>query len=116
MRSIIKSIIRIIVIFMSIKSLMSFINYGSNIWYNRELSSVEQNSWTELGILLIGFLMAFLVLWILWWKADSLAKLVAGNAIDNKLEIDTHNTGILKVALIFLGVYLLVSSIPDIVG
>jgi hypothetical protein len=116
MRSIIKSAIRIIILFIFIRSLINFITNAVNIWNSRSYNTVQQDVWSNLGILFIAFLVGFLILWILWWKADAITRILAGNINDNKLVIDTSNIELFRVVLIFLGLFLLVSSIPDIVG
>lgn len=116
MRSIIKSAIRIIIIFIFIRSLLSFINSIVPLLNDSRYYRTQQDILNGWGILLIAFLIGTLVLWILWWKADFLTRILTENLNDNKLVINTSNTELIKVALILLGIFLVVDSIPGIMG
>jgi hypothetical protein len=119
MRSIIKSALRVFVCYIFIRVLISFVNNFFSTWNNYKSYhdyGDEQHIWLELALLIAGLLVSAFILWIFWWKAGSLTKLLAGNIEDNKLFINIVNTDLIRLALLFIGVILVISSIPDLVG
>jgi hypothetical protein len=78
--------------------------------------SLEYNILPYILLLIGAIILAAGVLFILWKKADWLVRLVAGNINDNDLVIKTSNLDLFNVIMRAFGVFLLVSSIPALVG
>ena len=111
MRALIKAAIRIIIIIMFLRLVYSLIQYVSAIFTSLKYTSPIY----ILGMIAVG-LIGILVLYLLWRKTDWLVRILAGNIKDNELVIKTSNLDLIKVAMGILGIYLLVTSVPDLFG
>jgi hypothetical protein len=116
MRSIIKSAIRIIVIFIAIKTMISFINNLVITLRNYNFKVSDQYAWLEIGIYSLAFLFGIFILWIIWWKAGAIARLLAGDIDDNRLVVDTSYLNLFRLVLMIIGIYLLVTGIPSVLS
>lgn len=115
MRSIVKAIIRIILVFLFVEMLLAFIRYGGIIWSSTSRYS-DWDIYPEILILIGAQAIAFLVLWILWWKTDWLVRFLVRKAPDDSLVITTSNLDLFIVALRILGIFLIVTAVADLVG
>jgi hypothetical protein len=117
MKSAVKATIRIIVIFVFIQSLITLINYISNFIYAvHHIYSENYDILFSLAVPIGSLLLGIFILYIIWWKTDWLVKVLAGELSDNELTISTSNLDLMKVALRILGIFLLVNSIPNLLG
>jgi hypothetical protein len=116
MRSIFKSAIYIIVIFTFVQNVLILLNYIPTLWYHFASDRPREYDWIEFAVFLSVFLLSFLFLLLLWLKASSLTRLLAGDINDNKLVLNTSNSELFKIVLILIGIYLVVVNIPEIFG
>jgi hypothetical protein len=117
MISLIKAIVRIIVILMFIDILPVCMNNFFSIWNHRYSDSYQSYYWTDLSIVISIFLISIFILFVVWLKAGSVGRLLVGKTGDNnKLVIDTSNLELFRMVLIFIGVYLLVTNISELSG
>lgn len=115
MRSIIKAAIRIIIVIMFLKSLLGLVNNLSGVLINPALYEYRYSFYTvaiSLAIIFTGML----ILYLLWRKTDWLVRIIAGNINENEVVISTSNLDLIKVAMRILGIYLLVTSVPTLIG
>jgi hypothetical protein len=112
MRVIIKAIIRIIILVLGIQLLFALLGYISSIFYNTEAFRDDKVFYIISGVDIAGLA----ILCIIWWKTDWLVKILAGNIDDSALIINISNVDFITVALQIIGVYLVVTSIPDFLG
>ncbi len=114
MRSIIKAAIRIVIIVIAIDSLARFVNFaGSTIYYSRTSPEVfPALSWLLPAIAIILAAIFFL----LWRYSDWLVKKIAGNLDENTLVITGTGMDLINLAMRILGIVLVVTTIPDLVG
>jgi hypothetical protein len=120
MKSIIKAAIRIIIIIIFVRSLVMLVNNLANL----RVMSVQIQLYDEpqstiyylYGIYIVGFLVVTAILFLIWKKTDWIVKILAGGLNENELNINTSNMDLIKVAMYILGMYLIVTSIPDLFG
>jgi hypothetical protein len=62
------------------------------------------------------FILYAVILILLWLNTDRLVKFIAGNINDRELIITSTNLDLYKVALLILGVFLLATSVPELLG
>ena len=114
MRTIIKAIVRILALFFAIKLLTPLI---SSIRIIAEMSRLDiELSLINLAYALFVIIIIGLVLYFGWWKADSIAKLLAGDLDDNAIAVSTSNVDLYRVIISAFGIYLLITSIPGLAG
>jgi len=115
MRSVVKTIIRIILIVLFLQILFELFQHGASLW------SLAQNSTSDIYLrflynVLPPPIIASLILGILWWKTDWLVRTLTGDAPDDSLVITTSNLDFFIVAVRILGIFLIVSAVADLVG
>ena len=115
MRSIIKTAVRIIILIMFVMLLKIVL---SNVQWVIMLPrlGIEQNLLYYTGVIGGLFIIGTLVLYFLWRKTDWIVRTIAGDLNDNELVIKTSNLDLLKVAMRMFGIFLLVTSIPELIG
>lgn len=115
MRSIIKATVRVIILIMFVMLLKIVI---SNVQWVIMLPrlNIEQDLLYYTGIIGSLFVIGTLVLYFLWRKTDWLVRTIAGDLNDNELVIKTSNLDLLKVAMRMFGIFLLITSIPELIG
>ncbi len=115
MRFIIKAAIRIIILIMGLRLLLILFNYISSLFYDTGIFR-DENIFGYLGTFLGVDIAGLIVLGILWWKTDWLVKKFYGNIEDSSLVINTSNIDFITVTIQIIGIYLVVTSIPDFAG
>jgi hypothetical protein len=115
MRSLTKVAIRIILIFLFLNMIVALFNHGSSIWIFLPRITGE-DIYPQIFILAGAGLIGTLILGILWWKTDWLVKVIAGNIPDDSLVVSTSNLDLFKVALRIIGIFLVVTTIPQLIG
>ena len=115
MRTLIKAAVRIIIIFMFVAVFKIVINSAQ--WIIRGPGiNIEQNIYYFIVTIGGQLVIYTLILCLLWWKTDWIVRIIAGNSDDNELVIKTANLDLLKVAMRIFGIFLIVTSIPDLFG
>ena len=109
MKSHIKVIIRIILIFLLLDLLIMLTSYSAMI-------STYGDMYPELLIYIGVGIIGTLILGFLWWQTDWLVSVLAGNLPEDSLVISTSNLDLFKMALRLLGFFLIFSALPDLVG
>ena len=115
MRSLIKAAIRIIIILFFFQLLRQFLSAISSFTYMSHYSGYEDIAF-PLAIVIATGIVAIIVLVVLWIKTDWLVKVIAGDLNENELVINTSNSDLIKTALRILGLFLLITSIPELLG
>ena len=116
MRIAIKATIRVILIYIFLSSLVSLISYGVNIFNSHHFYPEDYGFLFTLALLILGMVLITLILLALWWKTDWIVGIIAGDIPENEIKISTTNLDLIKVAMRILGIFLLVYSIPTLVG
>ena len=114
MKSLIKASIRIILIFLFLSVITSLI-----IDIERIFAISNQPTNILVGEIIGFFLASFLfisVLFFAWRKTDFILKRVAGDLDEESLTITTSNTDLFNVIVRVFGIYLLLSSMPKLLG
>jgi hypothetical protein len=110
MRTIIKAIVRILALVFALKLLGSLI---SNIGSMATMSTYDREYFLiYLATALFSIIILGLVIYFGWWKADRIAKLLAGDLDENAIAISTSNVDLYRVIISAFGIYLLITSIP----
>ena len=116
MRSIIKAAVRviIIIIFVSLlKHVISTLQWLITIPNNY---MIPQDLPYLIGIVGGPFIIFTLILYFLWRNTDWIVRVIAGNLNDNELVIKTSNLDLVKVFMRIFGIFLIVTSIPELFG
>ena len=110
MRTIIKAIVRILALFFAIKLLSPLVSGISSavIAYTQYREYFLIYSANALFVIII----IGLILYFGWWKADRIAKLLAGDLDENAIAVSTSNVDLYRVIITVFGIYLLATSIP----
>ena len=114
MRSIIKAAIRVTIVILFVKYLVETINRVSVLFIYPFSQDLE--AYPLLYMYIAFFIVMTVILFLLWWKTDWIVKIVLGVLDENELSINTSNKDLIKVAMYILGLWLLVTSIPDLFG
>jgi hypothetical protein len=114
MRSITKLIFRLMLVGGFLLLLQNFISSLRNTIVTRQAYS--SNFVLDLSILILSFLIIAFIYFVFWLKTDWVVKLLAGNMDDNSLTITTSSSKLFKIAIRFLGILLVVTSIPPLLG
>jgi hypothetical protein len=115
MRAFIKPVIRIIIMIIGIQLLFALFKDISSFFYDTGIFT-EEKVFFYLGIILGVDIVGLAVLFILWWKADWLSNILAGNMDEGALIIKTSNIDFLTAAIQIIGIFLVVTSIPNFIG
>jgi hypothetical protein len=115
MRSIVKAVIRIILIFLFLESLLVIIRYGGTIW-SAGLDSPDWYFYRYLLILVAVEAIIILFIWVLWWKTGWIVRRFIGETSDDSLVISTSNLNLFIVAIRILGIFLIINALSDIIG
>lgn len=115
MRTLIKAIFRIFLIFAFIGLLRTIINNISNVLIYDALY-YSQEIWLNIFVYSVVFLFFLVILFILWWKTEKILKFIVGEIIDTELVITTTNSELHRTVMRFIGIFLIVSAIPTVVG
>ncbi len=116
MRAILRVAIRIMLIVVFLQVLMNTFNTIARIVTRDGFSMSRSVFYTEIAPYLIGFLIVLLVLWVLFWKVNTIVRLLAGRMMNDQLVISVNNQGLFQLAVRMLGIYLLITTIPDLLG
>lgn len=103
---------------MSLQLLTFFANGLANIvnlLVHPEFSS-DFNTYLGSAIIIGVALIGALILYILWRKTDWLVKKLAGDINENELVINTSNLDLINVVMRVIGMFLILISIPKLVG
>ena len=115
MRSLTKVAIRIILIFLFLKIIVAL--YNQITYYLIYLNRYPSEGYLLEILILVGAgIVGTLILWILWWKTDWLVRVLAGNIPDDLLVVSTSNLDLFKVIIRIIGIYLIVTTIPHLIG
>jgi hypothetical protein len=120
MKTIIKAIIKIIALVFALQLLSPLVAniitvirmYNDNIYTGNGQGILIYFLAEALFIILI----AALVLYFGWWKTDKIVRLIAGDLKENALVVSTSNVNLYRVILSVLGICLLVTSVPSLLG
>lgn len=122
MRIIIKAIVKIVALLFTLNVLNVFINNvlasSLNSYYlmKNHPEDVSFELWGYIAIGLILLIIAALLIYFGWWKTDKIVKLLVGNQDDSQLVINTSSTDLYKVIIKVFGIWLIIDSIPVIMG
>lgn len=100
---------------MSLRVLVHLVDSINGIFIYNRFQADENLLYTWI-FPLAGPLVGALILYILWRKTDWLVRILAGNINENELVISTSNLDLIRVTMGILGIYLLITSIPDLIG
>jgi hypothetical protein len=115
MRSLIRAAVRIIIIVMFIlmvKMLLINAQWIAMNWHDSD----SQYLYSQIGITAGQFVVYSAILALLWIKTDWIVRVIAGNIDDNEIVISTSNLDLVKVAMQILGMVLLATSVPVLLG
>ncbi len=117
MRTIIKAIVRILVLLFFIRLLGAMIANLSNfaLWIRGDYASREL-AIISVGSALLIMVFAILVLYFGWRKTDNIVRILAGDLNEDGLVISTSNFDLHRTLMMFLGAYLIVTSVPNLAG
>jgi hypothetical protein len=113
-RGLITAGIRVIIIFSFLQALIILIN-NIYIFWSGDYTPTK-GIFNNILILSIAFLIIFLILWVIWWKAGSVATFLAGNIDENQLVINASNTDLIKTIMRVLGICLIFLTLPTLLG
>ena len=119
MRSLIKAVFRVVLVFLFINLVIQVVNYISQILLNSHIYATASEKFNVFPYIIgacIAFVVFSLVLLFLWRKTNGVVKFIAGDVTENELAITTTNSELYRVVMHILGIYLIVSSIPYIAG
>jgi hypothetical protein len=116
MRTAIRAIIRVIIIIIFIQALITLIYSIANVYSYFKWAAEDYNLAVPIGIMVGVMLLATLILFVLWRKTDWLVRITAGEISEKELVITTSNLDLYKVAIRILGMYLVVTALPDLIG
>ena len=119
MKTIIKAIIKIIALVFAIKLLSPLIGSITNV-----IMMYKDNMYTDNGQYILIYLaealfiiiVSALVLYFGWWKTDKIVRLIAGDLKENAIVVSTSNVDLYRVILSVLGIYLLATSVPNLLS
>jgi hypothetical protein len=114
MRGIITAGVRILTIYLFINILVILGNDFFIIWNTRNLPG-ETNS-MNISIFVSVCLVIIFILWVIWVKASSLSRFLAGDIDDNNIVIQSTSVDIMKVAMRILGFCLIATTLPTLLG
>jgi hypothetical protein len=111
----IKTALRIIAVAFWISILgatIPYIGYAINSLNNPDNFLI----WSYILNIVVGVIVSYLVWLFLWRRAEKTTKLLAGDFIDEHVTININGPELLSLATRFLGIYLVVTTIPAIIG
>ena len=115
MRTLIKTVYKIFLIFVFINAISYAINFISTVDVNKNIYVDVQGKINVLPDIIgmsIAFIIVSLLLLLLWWKADKVIKFIAGDISDNEITINTSNEDLHRVIMRILGIIIVVSNVP----
>lgn len=115
MRTLVRAAIRIILIYLFLETLFYTIRYCCDIFHIYTYFE-PRSRWFDLLVIIGAAVICFVILSLLWWKTDWLVNVLAGKVSNHELIIATSNLDLFKVAIRILGIFLLITSIPALVG
>lgn len=115
MRILVKAIIRIILIAIFLNLLFTSIRWVEDLWIIVPRTGTPI-PWFEILVIIVVTIICMVLLYFIWWKADWFVKVLVDKRSDHELVISTSNLDLMKVALRILGIYVLVNSIPNLIG
>jgi hypothetical protein len=119
MKSLIKAVFRIFLVFTFLQIITYLVNYISTALSYRGLEYAEtQTTYNPLSNIIaasVVFVIFTLILITLWWKTDRIIKFIAGDISENGIVITTSNSELFRVIMRILGVFLIVTNIAYIV-
>lgn len=115
MRTLVRAAIRIILIYLFLETLLYTIRYCHDIIHTSTYFE-PQSIWFDLLVVIGVAIICFVILSFIWWKTDWLVNVLAGEISNNELIITTSNLDLFKIVLRIFGVFLLIDSIPALVG
>jgi hypothetical protein len=118
MRTLIKAAVRLVIILMFFHL---FLYIGNSLAMLIDFFTVNQftifnNHYYYLAVPVIVFVIGVLILWYLWLNTDWLAEFIAEDIDEHEIVIKTSNLDLIKVVFRIMGMYLIVTQIPTIVG
>jgi hypothetical protein len=119
MRSLIKAVFRVILVFLFINLVIQVVNYISQILLNSHIYATASEKFNVFPYIIgacIAFVVFSSVLLFLWWKTNGVVKFIAGDVTENEVAITTTNSELHRTIMRFLGIYLIVSNVPYIAG
>lgn len=116
MRTIIKALVKIITLIFALKLLGSLINYISYAVLSYTQFQFEESRFVYLATAICLIIIIGLIIYFGWWKADKIARLLAGDLGENAIAVNTSNVDLYRVIISAFGIYLLITSIPGLVG
>ncbi len=116
MRTAIRAIIRVIIIIIFIQALIALIYSIANVYSYFRVVVGDYNLAVPIAIMVGAMLLVTLILYVLWRKTDWLVRITAGEIPEKELVITTSNLDLYKVAIRVLGMYLVVTALPDLIG
>jgi hypothetical protein len=116
MKTLIRAAVRIIIIVMfvmMVKMLLVNIQWTA---LNFRDGSIRQISYYQIGLTVDQFGVYSAILALLWLRTDWIVRVIAGNIDDSELVISTSNLDLIRVSMQILGMVLLATSIPKLLG
>jgi len=116
MRTIIKALVKIIALVFVLKLLGSLINNISYAVLAYTQFQFEESLFVYLATAICLIIIIGLIIYFGWWKADRIARLLAGDMDENAIAVSTTNVDLYRVIISAFGIYLLITSIPGLAG
>ena len=116
MRSLIRAAVRVIIIVMFVMMVKMLLVNIQWVAMNFHDESLRQILYYQIGLTVGQFGVYSAILALLWLKTDWIVRVIAGNIDDNELLITSSNLDLVRVAMQILGMVLLATSIPKLLG
>ena len=119
MKTIIKAIIKIIALVFALTLLSPLISSITNVimfYTDNMYTDNGQYTLVYLAEALFIILISVLILYFGWWKTDKIVRLIAGDLKENAIVVSTSNADLYRVILSVLGIYLLATSVPNLLS
>lgn len=72
--------------------------------------------WVYIGSLIALLSAVWITIYVLWRKTDGVVRWLAGNIDDHDLVVTTSNADLFRTLLLFLGVTIIIGTIPQMAG
>ena len=113
MRTLIKAVVRILIIAAFISLVNNLLNMISQLVFSFDV--YEEYPWGYISVF-IAIVIAAILLVVLWRKTDWLIRRIVGDMGDHEISISTTNLDLIRVAMFVFGTVLIVTSISGVIG
>ncbi len=116
MKAVTQAAIRLVVLFMGLQLFMGLLRSIVNLIVFRDPYYEQYGYYLAIGLSAAMFVLEGFVLYVVWRKAERLARTILGDNEDGQLVIATSARDLVGVALGVMGIYLVATTIGRIFG